>query len=177
FLIIALEKSWQWLLGTNSIKTGSTLERQELQRVLVEGQEAGVLLPIQREIAQNLFTFGVRPVRQFAIPLRALPLVSQEASREEVLREADRRGQSFVGVLDRGQQLVGCYLVTDIMIHEQQSLPLLPVYKVAASESSIQALTRLQNSQCPIAVVLDGAGKTMGVIEKERLTALLLSPN
>ncbi len=175
-LVIALERLWQRSLGTNSIKAGATLERQELQRVLVEGQEAGVLLPIQREIAQNMFTYGVRPVRQFAVPLRAIPLVSAQADRDEVIRQASRRGQTIVGVVDeREQRLLGCYQVVDVLLGAQTSLPLLPILRTQGSESSIQVLTRLQSSPAPIAAIEDAQGKTVGIVDKERLMSLLLS--
>lgn len=174
-LVIVLERVWQRSLGSNSIKTGTRLERQELQRVLVEGQEAGVLLPVQREIAQNLFTYGVRPVRQFAVPLRAMPLVTSQADREEVIRQSRRRGESIVGVVDdRQQRLLGCYVVADLLINSEGPLPLLPVFRAAGSESSIQVLTRLQSSPCPLVAIDDEQGKTLGTVNKERLMSLLL---
>lgn len=175
-LMIALEKMWQRSLGTNSIKAGATLERQELQRVLVEGQEAGVLLPIQREIAQNMFTYGVRPIRQFAVPLRAIPLVTAQTERQEVLRQASRRSETLVGVVDDAEQrLLGCYRVADVLIDSQSPPTMLPVFYARGSESSIQVLTRLQSTQAPLAAIEDAAGRTVGIVGKERLMALLLS--
>ncbi len=175
-IVIALEKLWQRSLGNDAIKSGASLERQELQRVLVEGQEAGVLLPIQREIAQNMFTFGVRPVRQFAVPLRAIPLVNLHTDREEIIRQASRRNQAIVGVIDESQQhLIGCYLLADVLINTQSPPPLLPVLRSLASESSIQVLTRLQSSLAPVASIQDASGRTVGIVDKERLMTLLLS--
>ncbi len=177
-IVIALESLWQNTWATRSIKAGSTLERQELQRVLVEGQEAGVLLPIQREIAQNLFTYGVRPVKQFAVPLRALPLVNRQAEQPEILQQATRRGQPIVGVLDESQQrLIGCYIVADLLINQLAELPMLPILRTSGTDSSIQVLTRLQSSQCPLAAIEDSSGRTVGIVEKERLMSLLLSTN
>lgn len=176
-IVIAIERTWQRALGTNSIKAGSSLERQELQRVLVEGQEAGVLLPIQREIAQNMFTYGVRPVRQFAVPLRAIPLVGINSDREEIIRQASHRNQSIVGVIDEAQRrLLGCYLIADILIDPSPTTsPMLPVCRAKATDSSIQVLTRLQSAQCPIASIEDASGRTLGIVDKERLMTLLLS--
>ncbi len=176
-IVILLEKFWQRTLGTNSIKAGSTLERQELQRVLVEGQEAGVLLPIQREIAQNMFTYGVRPVRQFAVPLRAIPLVGISADRDEIISLARRRSQTIVGVADESQtRLLGCYIVADLLISPQPASSLmLPICRAVANESSIQVLTRLQGVSAPIASIEDAQGRTIGIVEKERLMSLLLA--
>lgn len=175
-IVITLEKLWQRSLGDNSLKAGTRLERQELQRVLIEGQEAGVLQPIQREIAQNMFTFGARPLRQFATPLRAIPLVKLTADRDEVIRQASRRGQSIVGVVDDAdRRLLGCYLIADVLISDSPRLPLLPVFRTSGSESSIRVLVQLQSSQAPLATVEDTSGRTVAVIEKERLMSLLLT--
>ncbi len=174
-LVIALEKLWQRSLGSNSVKAGTRLERQELQRVLVEGQEAGVLLPVQREIAQNMFTYGVRPVRQFALPLRAMPLVSVQADREEIIAQSRRRGQTIVGVVDAAQQrLLGCYQIADLLIDTASPPAMLPVFRTVGSESSIQVLTRLQSSLSPLVAIDDPSGRTLGVVDKERLMGLLL---
>lgn len=176
FIVIALESVWQKFLGTNSIKTGSSLERQELQRVLVEGQEAGVLLPVQRELAQNMFTYGVRPVRQFATPLRAVPLVSQQADKSQVLERADSEGSTIVGVWDDDQKrLAGCYIVADLLISQEPQLTPLPICRVFATESNIQVLIKLQGTASPIAAIEYADGRTLGIVEKERLMSLLLS--
>jgi CBS domain containing-hemolysin-like protein len=174
FIVIAMERVWQRLLKTNSIKSGSRLERQVLQRVLIEGQEAGVLLPIQREIAQNMFTYGVRPVRQFTIPLRAIPTVDQSASSAEILDLAGRRGRPYVGLLDAsGQSIVACYLTADLLINPDR-LQAHPVHAVLATESNLQVLAKLQVQLSPLAVVQDAKGRMVGIVEKERLNALLL---
>lgn len=174
-LVIAMEKFWQRSLGSNSIKTGARLERQELQRVLVEGQEAGVLMPVQREITQNMFTYGVRPVRQFAVPLRAMPLVTLQADRQEIIAQSRRRAQTIVGVVDDTQQrLLGCYQIADLLIDTVSPPTMLPVFRTAGSESSIQVLTRLQSSSCPLVAIEDSSGRTLGIVDKERLMGLLL---
>ncbi len=176
-IVIGLEFLWQRVAGPSPSKTGSSLARQELQRVLTEGQEAGVVLPIQREIAQNLFIYGVRPVRQFCVPLRAIALVASSAERDEVLSQSRRFGQAIVGVTDGTKQnLIGCYLVSDLLLSTQDSpLPMQPVCRVKAADSNIQVLTRLQSSHSPIAQVADAQGRSIGVVTRERLTALLLS--
>ncbi len=174
-LVIALEAIWQRFSGNSVSRLGVRLERQDLQRALLEGQEAGVVRPIQREIAQNLFTYGARPVRQFAVPLRAIACVGINADRHEILRIAQSMNQQLVGILD-GSRLVGCYQVSDILIAaESATLTVTPVCSVLPSDSNIQVLTRLQSLQCPLAVVVDAQNKQLGVVPRKRLSALLLS--
>ena len=175
-IVMLLERIWQRALGITTSQATSPLERQELQRVLVEGQEAGVVLPIQRELAQNLFTYGVRPIRQFAIPLRGIASVEAQASKQTILQQADKFGQSIVGVLhaDR-KQIIGCHRVADVLVAEEEIPPHLPIHIVQATESSIQVLTRLHCQHCPLAQVVDSNQRVLGIVTRERLTSLLLS--
>jgi CBS domain containing-hemolysin-like protein len=107
-----------------------------------------------------------------------MPTVGQTADRQEVIRQASRRGQSVVGVLDASEQhLVGCYLVADVLISSADNMPLLPVVPTAGTESSISVLMRLQTSPAPIATIEDASGRTLGIVEKERLMSLLLPSN
>ncbi len=176
-IVIALETLWNRLTGTSVSQMTRTLERQDLQKALLEGQEAGVVQPIQRELVQNLFTFGSRPVRQFALPLRAIPLVDRSSSRDEILQKAERMNQRIVGIVD-GNRLTGCYLVSDLMLVSADSrLRITPICEVSATDSNIQVLTRMQGMHCPLASVVDASGKSIGVIPRERLNNLLLKSN
>jgi putative hemolysin len=174
--IIAVESVWLHLVGGKSVRFRYSLERQELQRVMMEGQEAGILKPVQRELTQNLFTYGVRPVRQFALPLRALPLAREGASREEILSLATRSKQKYVGVLDpTGKRLIGCYAVGDIILRTDQLPQPLRICQVQASDSILQVLSQMQAHACPLARIVDSRGNQIGVVSRERLSALILS--
>lgn len=180
-VVMFFEFVLQRLAGKNNVRTRFSLERQELQRVMMEGQEAGILLPVQREMAQNLFTFGVRPVRHFATPLKAIALVSEKASAEEILEAARRHSHSVVGVSgNSGAELVGCYQVADLLlshaveVDQRAPLGIMAVGNVKATDSNAQVLSQLQREQCPIAQVRDNQGVVIGVVSQERLASLLL---
>lgn len=174
-IVIGLESLWLHITGGERGRSKYSLERQELQRVMLEGQQAGLLLPVQREMAQNLFTYGVRQVRQFTLPLRGIPLVKEDASTDEMLEVATRFKQKFVAVIAEDQrELTGCYLVGDLIVLQDGEAPMLPVCKVSAADSSIDVLTRLQSQQSPVAQVVSAEGATIGVVPKDRLMSLLL---
>ncbi|MEM8732657.1 MAG: CNNM domain-containing protein, partial [Planctomycetota bacterium] len=97
-IIVAAERLWRFAFGSDDEQSKFELERKELQRVLLEGHEVGVLAPAQRDLAQNLFTFGPRPVRTSAIPMRALPMVDPQIDRDEALEACKRTKQKLVGV-------------------------------------------------------------------------------
>ncbi|MEM7475288.1 MAG: CNNM domain-containing protein [Planctomycetota bacterium] len=181
-LVIALERAWQKLIGIDGSQSKLSLERQELQRVMMEGQEAGILVPSQQELAQNLFTYGGRPVRQFAIPARALPIASTDTSPEEMLQLAKRMKQKFIGIRETSAideandgELQGCIAVSDLLLCSEEHPETLPVLSVENTESTIQVLLRMQGSASPLAQVCDAKGKLVGIIYRERLNALLVT--
>lgn len=174
-IVVAIESTWKRIVGGAARKIGSSLERQDLQRVLNEGQEAGVLHSVQRELAQNLFTYGLRPVRQFCLPLRALPSVDIQAPLETAFKEARRTNRRTVGVT-KGGRIVGCYQLSDLLLATKgDHLKPISIITAKDSESNLQVLTRLQNEQCPMALILDAQNRGVGFIERDRLNALLLS--
>ncbi len=175
-LIITLEILWQRIAPREGVQEKLSLERQQLQRVLLESQEAGILVPIQRELAQNIFTFGVRAVRHFASPLRAIPWVTEAADREAILAQARRFNETFVGVLSRDKRrLIGAYLVADTVVLEPgQQPPMHPVPSISANENALSALAALQSQQAPVAQVVDSQGNPIGAVTLQRLTSLLL---
>ncbi len=175
-LVMGLEWLLHRMLGNEPARSTFSLERQELQRVMLEGQEAGILQPIQHAIAQNLFTYGEKPVRQFAVPLRALPLVKITDSAEEIRAAARRAKQKYLGVLGQsGKELIGCYRVAELLVmSESDRVFPIPVLRVSAEASAIHVLTQLQAQPSPVAQLVDQRGSTLGVVSRDRLISLLL---
>ncbi|MFN3193409.1 MAG: CNNM domain-containing protein [Aureliella sp.] len=187
-IIVAAERLWRLVFGTDNDQSKFELERKELQRVLLEGHEVGVLAPAQRDLAQNLFTFGPRPVRQFAIPIRALPIVDPDLERTQALEACKRTKQKFVGVRiapPKGssdtatrrtpERLDGCFLVSDLVLFSEMQPEILPVLTVPADQSSIEVLAQLQSAGCPMAQLEDAKKNVIGVVLRERLTMQLAS--
>lgn len=177
-IVVVIERTWKRWLGVANIEVQPALERQVLQRVLAEGQEAGVLKPIQRELSQNLFKYGDRPIRQFAMPTRALPCVRLGADRDEVLSEANRTGQSMIGVLDSQQSnmLVGYYRIADVLASSSNQMPEMhKTAQVSISDSHLQVLTQLENQHSEVAQVVDARGRALGIITRRRLLSMMLS--
>ncbi|MCA9128433.1 MAG: DUF21 domain-containing protein [Planctomycetales bacterium] len=174
--VMLLEAFWQKLFHSENSKSAKSLERQELQRVLIEGQEAGVVLPVQRELAQNLSSYGVRPIRQFAMPLRSIPRVAPDAAASEIISLADKANSGIVGVVDKGSNsLAGCYIASDVVLASDQPPTLLPIFRARASDSIIQVLTRLQGQQTPLVEVVDASDRVLGIVTRERLASLILA--
>lgn len=175
-IVLALERLWQKAFRLESERAKYGLERKQLQTVLTEGHAAGILAPTQSELAQNLFTFGTRPIRQFAQPLRALPVVPETAGTQEILRLARRHKQRIVGVHSkRSADIFACQAISESVLFPKKKPKLLPVLSVDPDDSSVEVLTRMQSNACPLALVHDSRGTVMGFVLRDRLTHLLTS--
>ena len=65
----ALGRILQSLLGETPLQVRLTLARAELQDVLAEGHEVGILRPAQRRLAQNLFAVAGQSVTKRCRPI------------------------------------------------------------------------------------------------------------
>lgn len=174
-LVFAYEAALSLFTGQSQTRMGYSLGRKELQQTLIEGHEAGVVNAIQRELADNLFVIGGRPIRQFAVPLRAIPLADISSPRQQLLSVANRFNSPLLGIT-RNHRLVGCCLVAEVQLDlNNPLLPLLPLCEVQAADPCIQVLTRMQATHAPMAHVIDSQGQALGIVTRERLTSLLVN--
>lgn len=164
----------QSAVGQAPLQVRPALARQELHRVLEEGRQAGVLAKIQQDISQNLLTYGGKPLRNFCMPLRGMPLVEEFADRTDLLETIRRSTHAIVGVRRSDGQLLGYYRVIDILTSPQMpSLQEVPT--LLAEQSHISALTQLQSQHAELARVVDQKGTQIGIVTYRRLTELMLN--
>jgi CBS domain containing-hemolysin-like protein len=166
----------QWVLGENPEQVQLSLARRELQRVLEEGHEAGVLQPMQRAVALNLFAVENQRVEQFCTPAARVVSVRQGASIAEVLRLARRQRVSVVPVTgEKGRRIIGYVRVTELRRAAVDRLDRVqPLLEISADEKHIVALTRMRSARQPMAGVVDASGQFLGVVYAERLIEPLL---
>jgi CBS domain containing-hemolysin-like protein len=65
-----------------------TLGRQELARVLDEGQETGILFDTQRRLADGVFDVSTQLIKDWVIPQSRLPIITTEMKPAQVLEIA-----------------------------------------------------------------------------------------
>lgn len=166
----------QRLVGEAPLKIRPALARKELQQILQEGQEAGLLLPLQRTIAQNIFAFGGSQISQYCMPLRGLRNVASDAPLEDLEALAERSQQAIIAVVHpTTDRLVGYYRVADIAIMEGQTPKLFPVVTFAGQTTQVHAMTEMVSKRCELAKVVDANGKMIGVVTLRRLLAQALN--
>lgn len=165
------------LVGQSPTKARVSLARHELERILRESQEVGLLQIAQRDLAQNLFATAARPVSEFAQPFHRLPHLRKGDSRAAALKRAQRDQIKVFAVTDSGSREPLGYLRTiDLLlsqsekIEESQELP-----KIVGKELHGDALIEMQSQRWAMALIVDDAGKGIGLVTFDNLIDPLLA--
>ena len=160
------------LVGEPPEQTRLVLARRELQRVLEEGHEAGVLHGSQFALARGLFAVANDPVIRYATPLAEVPRARADMSKQEVRRLA-RRLQIPDVPIERAEGdsvLIGYVRVIDLELDPSEELgPVRPLLEVPHSDTHIEALMRMHSAQESLALVVDADQEPLAVLTAHRL--------
>lgn len=163
----------EWMVGESPEKIQLNLARSELQRVLSEGHEAGVLHPTQRQMADGMFQIATLPLERFCVPASRLAVVPRSMSRHNMLRIGRRRRSAVLFIQDEQRGLVGYLHVVDLHLDANAIDTPKPLLKIERRESPIAALMQLQQADQSHAVVTDGE-RMVGIIEVANLAEAVL---
>lgn len=169
-----LEKS----LGQAPAKIRLTLARKEIQQVLQEGQEAGILHPTQRYLGQNFFIVAARPVKQVCTPMARVQSFDCRSKRGDLLRKATRKRLADIPLFQGTRSnLIGYVRTVDLLVDDSNSkLPVTPrtFFEIQGSELFGEALMKMQAKRETLARVVGSDGKTIGLLSIDQLTDPLL---
>lgn len=186
-IALAAPSSLLWLASRGlGLLTGSKIEplrmavrRRELTAAFTEGQAAGLLSTAQRDLAMATFSLGGQPLREFMTAIGKQSRLTAHATREDVLRLA-RAHQSDAWPLEpvqgEGQQVEHRYVRASRLLTDEGSpsgLPLEPLTVLGEATPFLQALTQLESSGQPLAVVTGAGGRVVGYVRVGRLQQAL----
>jgi CBS domain containing-hemolysin-like protein len=176
FVLWVLGRLLQWLVGEAPEYVRSRLAREELQRILDEGQEAGLLRPAQRQLAQGMFAVANQSVRRFVTPMGRTTGVRRSTTREEVLRIARRQRSPIVLVQpEQDRHPIGYVRIIDLLLSaEEWTTRIRPLLRVGDSDPHLATLIQMQTEEELVAEVVDQQGTTVGILSLRRLTEPLL---
>jgi CBS domain containing-hemolysin-like protein len=156
-----------------------SLARRELNEILLEGHEAGILLPVQRTLAQSMLALAGRPVKNFAAPSGRIVRVTTTMTRSDMLRLAQRHRRTLLPIEDpqARRRLVGYVRTIDLMLGDPAAPPVPePLVELAENESFLSALGKLGVANDALGHVTNVAGKTVGFVTGRELRVALLQP-
>lgn len=172
-LLWALGRLLRYLLGESPEQVRLTLARRELGRVFEEGQEAGILNPVQRWFAQNLIATADARVTSVHTPLARVESVPRGAATAVVNRLARRRRTPVVPVRD-GDALIGYVRIVDLVLGQQETVAeVRPLVTIPQTDNHLSAVMRLQTAGELMGRVVSRQGETVGLVTLAQLNNVL----
>lgn len=171
-ILWSLGRLLQSLLGQAPLRVQLVLARKELQQVLEEGQDAGILQPAQRKLAQNLFAVATTRVSDICTPVGRVAPIRLGANKVDVLRVAKRHRAAISPVVDeQGNELLGYVKTVDLHLDTSKTITSFqPLPTISANDSHIAALIQMQTNKEELARVIDDKGETVGLLYASELT-------
>ncbi len=181
--ILALPLTWvlyflsRWLqrvLGEEPLKIRPALARRELRQVLEEGEQAGLLESVQRDLVQNMFAYGSDPISRYCMPLRGLRTVQIDVPIEEAKQVLLKSNLQILPVLhSRDKRLVGYYEATDLLYAvDRPKLRAVSTFEENAGQ--IAVLNRMVSQDTKLGRIVNSTGQLVGVVLRDRLIAQMM---
>ena len=181
--VLALPVTWvlyflsRWLqrvLGEEPLKIRPALARRELRQVLEEGEQAGLLESVQRDLVQNMFAYGSEPISRYCMPLRGLKSVPLDLAIDEARQIMLKSNQQILPVLhSRDKRLVGYYEATDLLYAEDRP-KLRAVSSFEENVGQIAVLNKMVSQNSKLGRIVNASGHLVGVVLRDRLIAQMI---
>lgn len=154
---------------------------EELQYLLEQGKESGVLDISEHELIKNVFDFNERVVKNIMVPRTKISGIEMTMPEEEVLGIILKEGYSRIPVYDETiDKIIG-------VIHAKDILPILAggktmvlkdiirkPYFIPESKKISDLMKEFQQRRIQIAIVLDEFGGTAGMVTLEDIVEELV---
>ncbi len=142
------------------------MQRAELEQVLREGHEAGLLAGGQRALAKNIFEIGNEPAIRFGVPVDRLAVVTKPIDMAVAKNEARRKSNPVV-LVKKGTRIIGCLHFGKLQIESSRTVE--PVVECSQDEHHLRVLLKLYEKGSEVAVLVDAAGKSRGIVTQQQL--------
>ena len=177
-LLWGLGRLLERLLGQSPEKIWLALARKEVQEVLEEGLEAGILHPSQRFLSQNFFIVASKPIREVCTPISRALVADRRTEKADLLRIARRKRLADIPVFEGAKSnLVGHVRTLDLLIDQGPPHELIkprPLVALSGDELFGEALLQMQAKRETLVVVNNAEGQPIGILSMDQLTNPLL---
>jgi len=160
--------------GETPIRLRLSMQRSELEQVLRQGHEAGVLAGGQRRLASNLFEIGNQPAIRFGTPPRRLAIVQDPVKIEVATAQAHSKGQNYL-LVERRKRIIGFIWFLDLETDGQVLVR--PVIRCLQEEPHLAVLYKLVDAGAQVALLVDSSGRLQGAVTRRQLQRSFLEKN
>lgn len=164
------------LTGETPFRVRLGMARSELEQVLREGQEAGILSGSQRILAQNVFQVGNQPAIRFGVAPDRLAVVDISESIMAARAAARRQGHPIV-LVRQDAKIVGYYWYASLVTATPAAPPaLIKVVEGRSTQKHLSVLLEMCETGSDVAVLTKKDGSLKGIVTRRQLLQPLLTP-
>lgn len=164
------------LFGDRTTFTEARISSEELQQLVEGAAKTGSVNPQAGEIASRALDFAELTVAHVMIPRGQIIALPRRATLEEVRQVVLERGHTRMPVY-RGaiEQVIGYVNIKDLVARAWDPRPFVleeivrPAYFVAPTMRALDLLEELKRRRIQLAIVVDDAGTTSGLVTLEDL--------
>ncbi|MFC1530299.1 hemolysin family protein [Gemmatimonadota bacterium] len=159
------------LLGSSDASHESVLTRDELLRMMLEGEQQGLLRSEGSRMIHRAFRFSGTKVDDIMVPLVEVSAIGEQVPLDDALAQMTGHGYSRIPVYrDRIDNIVGILYVFDLLgITDEQTVGEImhPAYYVPEMKRLEQLILEMKESRIHQAVVVDEFGGATGIVTLE----------
>ncbi len=161
--------------STGSNDLTPIVTEEELLTIVNVGEEEGVIEPNEREMIEDIITFGDTIVREIMIPRVDIITIDADASFQEAIVLITSHGHSRIPVIkESSDRIIGVLYAKDILAHMRYGQPHNTIkglmrhpYYVPEMIKIDVLLRNMQTKRVHFAVVVDEYGATNGIVTLE----------
>jgi len=169
------------LLGINAVQGESHHSSEELQYLLEQGKETGVLDSTEHELIKNVFDFNERVVKNIMVPHTKISGMAIDTPKDELMELLITESYSRMPVYQESiDKIVGIVHAKDILplLVRHQEFELKDIirkpYFIPETKKINDLMAELQQKRMQIAIVLDEFGGTAGMVTLEDIVEELV---
>ncbi len=156
------------------------VSEEEIQAILAEAKEAGVVEPVEHAILRRVMRFAERRVEVIMTPRTDIIWLDIDAHEDDLLAILEASPHSRLPVCRHElDELEGVVLVRDLLIHKLRGeridlrRSMRPPLVVQEGMGALMLLERLRQAPHPIAFVVDEYGSLLGLVTAMDILAAL----
>ncbi len=156
-------------------KMGLERSRLEIQQVLDESEERGLIDPDEGEMIEGIFDLKETVAREIMIPRTHVVAIPKDAAREQVLATIIQSGHSRIPVYDQNvDHIIGVIYAKDLLplwLNDEKEFSVEHIcrepYFVPETKPVKDLLNELRTKKSHLAVIVDEYGGTSGIVTIE----------
>ena len=167
--------------GDRTTFTEARLSSDELQQLVEGAAKTGSVNPLAGEIASRALDFAELTVAHVMVPRGKIIALPRQASLEEICKVVRERGHTRMPVFAGGiEQVIGYVNVKDLVARAWEPRPfgldevVRPAHFIPPTMRVVDLLEEMKRRRSQIAVVVDDAGMTTGLVTLEDLVEELV---